>query len=365
MAASKTNAIYQDLLNRILRGDLAGKINLPTETALAEQYHCSRPTLRKALGELKQAGYVTSIKGSGAYSNAPASANTENTGKFFGIIFPNLGPGYFLDPLGNQLAHYASLRGYSLVWGGYVSPKSETLKLDILRICERYIWQRIEGLFFAPFEYHDKRNIINAEIAAVISHASIPIVFIDSNIKAYPAINEFDLVSMDHVQASYILTEHIIHQGFKRVFFLAPPFSHYTIKLRLIGYHEALLDHHLEPEPLVELSVDDFALVSGFVGSKKPEAVICSNDVTAMSLIASFEKLGLRVPGDIAVAGFDHLSKVIPFSRPVTSIEQPITAIAQSAMELMIDRIADPVKPVVYVTFPGKLFPEATTGLTL
>ncbi|MDR1596153.1 MAG: LacI family transcriptional regulator, partial [Treponema sp.] len=341
--------------------DLAGKVNLPTETVLAEQYRCSRPTLRKALGELKQAGYVTSVKGSGAYINAPAPANTANNGKFFGIIFPNLGPGYFLDPLGNQLAQYASLQGYSLVWGGYISPKSETLKLDILRICERYIWQRIEGLFFAPFEYHDKRNMINAEIAATISYAGIPIVLIDSNTKAYPEINGFDLVSMDHVQASYILTEHIIHRGFRRVFFLAPPFSHHTIKLRLMGYHEALLDHHLEPEALVELPVDDLALVSGFVESKKPDAVICSNDVTAMSLITSFEKMGLRVPGDIAVAGFDHLSKVIPFSRPVTSIEQPVAAIAQNALELMINRIANPEKAVSQRVFSGKLIIEATT----
>jgi DNA-binding LacI/PurR family transcriptional regulator len=166
---------------------------------------------------------------------------------------------------------------------------------------------------------------------------------------------------MDHMQASYVLTEHIIRRGFKRVFFLAPPFSHYTIKLRLIGYHEALLDHHLEPEPLVELAADDLASVSGFVTSKKPEAVICSNDVTAMSLITSFEKLGFRVPGDMAVAGFDHLSKVIPFSRPVTSIEQPVAAIAQNALELMINRTANPGKPVSQRVFPGKLIIEATT----
>jgi DNA-binding LacI/PurR family transcriptional regulator len=357
----KSQAIYQDLLNRMVRGDLAGKTSLPTEEVLAGCYQCSRPTLRKALKELKQAGVITSVRGSGAYINPQQDTETEKTGDLFGIIFPNLGPGYFFDPLCNQLAHYAASRGDSIVWSGYVSPKSETLKLDIMQICERYIAQRIAGIFFAPFEYHHRGNLINREIVTFISSVGIPVVLIDANIEAYPAVNDFDLVSMDHIQASYILTEHIIKQGFKRIFFLAPPDSHHTIKLRLMGYHEALIDHQRTPEALAELPVDNLELVSGFISANKPDAVVCSNDFTAMNFINAVEKLGLKVPGDIAVAGFDHLSKVIPFSRHITSIEQPIDAITQTALELMLNRIAYPQRPVSRITFPGTLIIEATT----
>ncbi|MDR2211833.1 MAG: GntR family transcriptional regulator [Spirochaetaceae bacterium] len=360
---SKSQSIYHDLLSRITRGDLAGKTSLPTEEVLTKQYDCSRPTLRKALNELKQAGIVNTVRGSGVYITVPAGLNgPADGGNLFAIIFPDLGPGHFSGPICSLLAQYTSAHGDSLVWGGYISPKSAMLKTDTRRICERYISQKIAGLFFSPFEYHEKAGLINREIAAIISGAGIPIVLIDSNIQAYPAANEFDLVSMDHIHASYILTEHIIAQGFRRIFFLAPPDSRHTIKLRLIGYHAALIAHDLPPEGLVESSDGDAALLSHFIRSKKPDALICSNDITAIGVINSLEKLGLQVPGDLAVAGFDYLSKAIPFVRPITSIEQPMEAIAQTALSLMLDRIEDPKKTATHITFPGKLISEITTA---
>jgi LacI family transcriptional regulator len=359
---SKSQAIYHDLLNRITRGDLSGKTALPTEEVLAKHYDCSRPTLRKAIDELKQAGMVNTVRGSGAYITAPpALSMPADSSNLFAIIFPNLGPGHFSDPVCSLLAQYTSERGDSLVWGGYISPKSDMLKMDIQQICERSISQRIAGLFFSPFEYHEKADLINREIAAVISDAGIPIVLIDSNLQAYPAVNEFDLVSMDHIHASYILAEHIIEQGFRRIFFFAPPNSRHTIKLRLIGYNAALIGHDLSPEHLVEYDASDTAALSRLIRSKRPDALICSNDITAISVINSLEKLGLRVPADLAVAGFDYLSKAMPFVRPITSIEQPIEAIAQTALSLMLDRIGEPGKPAACITFPGKLIPESTT----
>jgi DNA-binding LacI/PurR family transcriptional regulator len=358
---SKARFIYQDLLNRIVRGDLAGKPSLPTELVLADQYHCSRPTLRKALEELKQGGYITSVRGSGAYINRRPEEETVRSGNLFGIIFPNMGNGYFFDPLCSQLTHYAAHQGDSVVWSGYISPRSDSLKYEIIQICERYIAQRIAGLFFAPFEYFSKGDVLNREITDLISDAGIPVVLIDSNIAAYPTVNDFDLVSMDHIQAAYLLTEHLLAQGYTRIFFLAPPDSHHTIKLRLMGYHEALFDHRMKAEPLVELYPDDPESVSRFIKTERPEALICSNDITAISFINSVEKQGLKVPGDLAVAGFDHLCGATPFSRPVTSIEQPIPAITKAALELMLNRIADPHRQVSHITFPGRLFIEETT----
>jgi DNA-binding LacI/PurR family transcriptional regulator len=359
---SKSQAIYHDLLNRMTRGDLSGKTTLPTEEVLTKHYDCSRPTLRKAMEELKQAGLINTVRGSGVYITMPSSGPAADRGNLFAIIFPNLGPRHFSDPVCHQLAHYTSAQGDSLVWGGYISPKSEMLKLDIQHICEQYIAQRIAGLFFLPFEYHEKGDMINREIAAIISDAGIPIVLIDSDIYAYPASSDFDLVSMDHIQAAYILTEHVIAQGFRRIFFFAPPHSHHTIKLRLLGYQAALIDHHIAPEELVEGNTDDVNSLGRFIESKKPEAIVCSNDITAIGIISAVEKLGLRVPGDLAVAGFDHLSKALPFVRPITSIEQPVEAIAQTALSLMFSRMANPHKPVSRIIFPGKLVPEITTA---
>jgi DNA-binding LacI/PurR family transcriptional regulator len=166
---------------------------------------------------------------------------------------------------------------------------------------------------------------------------------------------------MDHVQAAYILMAHVIEQGFRRIFFFASPYSRYTIKLRLIGYNAALIDCGFVPEALVVCDTGDTASFLRFIQSKKPDAIICSNDITAAVVVDSLEKLGCHVPGDIEVAGFDYLSKAFPLVLPITSIEQLLDAIAGTALCLMLDRIANPQNPPARVIFPGKLFPEITT----
>ena len=154
MAETKSNIIFQDLLARISGGDLAGKISLPTELVLAEHYQASRPTIRKAVMELQQAGYITSVKGSGSYIKTEIQSRGpgfENTQSLLGGIFPNMGPGYIFDPITNRLAQYAAANGYSLILGGHISPDTELFKTQIFQICEHYREQKILGLFFSPF----------------------------------------------------------------------------------------------------------------------------------------------------------------------------------------------------------------------
>jgi DNA-binding LacI/PurR family transcriptional regulator len=358
LAHTKSNIIFQDLLKRISEGDLTGKISLPTELALAEQYRTSRPTIRKAVLELQQSGYITSIKGSGSYLT-PAP----DTRSLFGVIFPTMGPGYFFAPLTNHLAQCATENGYSLILGGDISPDREQFKTQIFRICKRYGEQNIQGLFFSPLEYHKEENLINDEILKIFSAAGVPVVLIDSAPRPYPFSNDFDLVGMDHVHAAYMITSHLIEQGMRRLFFLAPPYSHQSVRLRRMGFHEALLDHGITagPDRFVEIEQGDDVGLAEFLRSKKPDSILCSNDVTAISVMHSLEKSGIRIPDDIALAGFDNLSRLLLLSRRITSIEQPTDAICRTAMKLMIDRIADPNKTVSKTTFPGSLVVGDTT----
>ena len=367
MAGIKSRVICNDLLRRITSGDLSGVLMLPTESKLAETYACSRPTIRKALAELREAGYVSGAKGSGSYITTPAQPpRKDNAETFLGIIFPNMGPEYFFDILCNNLARRASENGYSLVFGGYVSPKSEMLKPDIMRICDRYIAQKIKGIFFAPFGYHPKSGEINREIIYSFSNAGIPVILLDSNIERYPLPNNFDLVSLNHIQAGYIITEHLLRRNARRIFFLAPANSHHSVKLRVMGCQAAMIDNGIMPggDIFVEMERDDTARLSQFINEKKPEAILCSNDMTAMSVLRSLEKLGRKIPEDIMIAGFDNLSKVMLFSRSITSIDQPIDYISRAALDLMVERMANPHRSVSHISFSGTLvIGESTTPM--
>lgn len=364
MTGIKSRIISEDLLRRITSGDLRGALMLPSESKLAEIYACSRPTIRKALAELRAAGRITGAKGSGSYITTPAEPlRKDNAETFLGIIFPNMGPEYFFDLLCNNLARRASENGYSLVFGGFVSPKSDMLKSDIMQICDRYITQKIKGIFFAPFGYHPKSEQINKEIIYSFSDAGIPVILLDSNIDRYPLPNNFDLVSLNHIQAGYVITEHLIKRNAKRLFFLAPPNSHHSVKMRFLGFRAAMTDGGLpEGDVFVEIERDDISRLRRFIHEKKPEAILCSNDMTAMSIMQSLEKLGLQIPGDIMIAGFDNLSKVMLFSRSITSIDQPIDDISRAALGLMVERMANPRKSVSHISFSGSLVIGESTG---
>ncbi|MDR1073554.1 MAG: substrate-binding domain-containing protein [Treponema sp.] len=62
------------------------------------------------------------------------------------------------------------------------------------------------------------------------------------------------------------------------------------------------------------------------------------------------------------IAGFDNLSKVMLFSRLITSIDQPVDDICRAALNLMVERMADPHKPVSHITFSGTLVTGESTG---
>jgi LacI family fructose operon transcriptional repressor len=84
--------------------------------------------------------------------------------------------------------------------------------------------------------------------------------------------------------------------------------------------------------------------------------------MTAIAVMKSLEKLGIRVPEDIAIAGFDNLSHLMALSYSITSIEQPLEDISKTAFSLMIDRIHNPDKRASRVLFPGALVLGKSTG---
>ncbi|MDR1390326.1 MAG: GntR family transcriptional regulator [Treponema sp.] len=358
MATVKSGLVYQDLLKRITEGDLTKKIHLPSENQLADYYDCSRPTIRKAVASLRDQGLVNSTKGSCAYITRAAPAEKTHAETFMGIIFPNMGPEFFFDYLSRNLAQCASEQGYSLAWGGYLSPQSDMLKLDILETCERFIAQKIQGVFFAPFGIHPKSDLINREIVETFSAAGVPLVLLDADVESYPERSSFNLVSLDNFQAGYLATSYMLSRGLRRLYFLAPPFSHHSVRLRYMGFREALLDSgelRREQSCYIELNRDDHEELTRFIKKKRPDGILCSNDLTAMSALRSCEAPGIRVPEDLSLASFDNLSRQMLFPRSITSVEQPIGDISRSALSTMIRLISNPVLPPTHMSFPGVL----------
>ena len=114
---------------------------------------------------------------------------------------------------------------------------------------------------------------------------------------------------------------------------------------------------------------DDFSVDHGRIAlrllldmSPPPTGVICSNDLMAIGVMQEAAAQGLSVPGDLSVVGFDGIDAAAWTSPPLTTVEQPIEEIAETAVNALRSLIDDPRKPLPDYSFRPRLHVRASTG---
>ena len=153
-------------------------------------------------------------------------------------------------------------------------------------------------------------------------------------------------VSPDDVEASRMLTGHVLGLGHRRIGFIEGDPRHGASHKRLRGHLDCLRHRGFEPDP--ELIVAGrFDFDSGRRGlhafrqlDDPPTAVIACNDDTAAGVLVAAHERGIRVPETLSVAGFDDSPTAVHTWPPLTTVRQPIAEIAYRATELLIATIA-------------------------
>ena len=183
------------------------------------------------------------------------------------------------------------------------------------------------------------------------------------------ALDELDVpcVSVDERRAGYLATQHLIRLGHTRIGFVAGPADYLPTREKAAGREEALRQHGLSPDGLV--SHGDFTHEGGRCAARallqradRPTGVICSSDVIAIGVVQEARGLGLRVPEDVSVVGFDGIEAADWVDPPLTTIEQPIDEIATTAVDLLQTVIAEPGRPLARVLFQPRLRPGRSTA---
>lgn len=125
------------------------------------------------------------------------------------------------------------------------------------------------------------------------------------------------------------------------------PLTASTVDARIAGVRTAMIAHGLEvPRHLVQTGEPgDLKFIKAFLKTTAPDAVLCASDHVAAQLLQSLNRLGIRVPDDLKIVGFDN----VPFSSlltvPLTTMEQSCSDIAATALHALRDRINHPVLP--------------------
>lgn len=166
-------------------------------------------------------------------------------------------------------------------------------------------------------------------------------------------------VGVDERTAGELATRHLIELGHECIGFVAGPEHYLPTQLKNGGREAALLAAGLDADDAVAHA--DFSIAGGrralaaLVGRPvPPTGVICSSDVMAIGVLQEAARRGLRVPEDLSVVGFDGIAADWTAPR-LTTIEQPIVEIAETAVDALRRLIDDPSRPLPHFVFPPKL----------
>lgn len=347
------SATHEKIFHHLHEGILSGRYpfgsRLPTETELANTFNASRPTAARALNRLVSEGLINRKVGSGSYVLKQDSANKSRS---FGILVPGLGDTEIFEPICGEIVSCAHAYGASIFWGsGSRGSRSHEQVVDsMMPACSRLIDQGVEGVFFAPLELEGIMHKVNDAIVKLLEDANIPIILLDRDYLEYPLRSRYDIVGINNVRAGYMLASHMIKAGAKRVHFIAHPHSAPTVIQRIAGLRHAQVDHGLDVssgdihhgDPG---NSDWFKNVVLDDAHTRPDALVCANDQTANEVIHALDKIGVGVPDEMMVGGFDDVNYARFLKPSLTTIHQPTEAIGRLAYEAMVTRIGNPDLP--------------------
>lgn len=196
----------------------------------------------------------------------------------------------------------------------------------------------------------------------------VPHVVLDRGTDSYPA----PVVRSDNRAGGRLAAEHLISLGHERIAWIGGPPELTNSQDRLAGLHEALEAARLLPDPDLETD-GDFLEQSGYDAMLRLRAtrqgftaVQAGNDLMAIGALRALDELGLQVPQQVSVVGFDdiHLAGYI---RPgLTTIHQQITEMGRHAARLLLERdgpaAARPTDPAGHHVFDVRLVRRGSTG---
>ena len=129
------------------------------------------------------------------------------------------------------------------------------------------------------------------------------------------------------------------------------------------GYRDALREVGIEPSSKAVHFGDpsDAAVVRRVLATGQAAAIVCGNDVTAAKLLHTLDELGVVVPDDVRVAGFDDVRYANLLRVPLTTIHQPCRDLGTAAVQAMVERLANPALPARDILLDARLVVRRST----
>ncbi|MBE6612447.1 MAG: GntR family transcriptional regulator [Ruminococcaceae bacterium] len=328
--------IYHKLREQITSGVLAENDKLPTEYELMEQFGVSRVTVIKALNLLKDDGLIRRIPKVGSFvsvSDAAEPCGEKGTIALILAFSSEDAPG-----LCEAVREEAAKHGYHVML--YNTRQSvETEQKYLKSMLER----EVAGVICYPVngEYE------NLSDYRALKKAGVPLVTVDKRV--WQPDGEIPCVTTDNRKAAREITSWVIGKGHCRIGYCYSLLIQANARYRFKGYAEALMEHDIEYDSALVGEMD--ARLTQYRSSdsvyrqfleyltslpEPPTALICENDVVALRIMRQAKSMGIRIPDQLSVTGFDNLYLCEMLDVPLTTMEQNFSEIGREAVRQLL-----------------------------
>lgn len=296
---------------------LAGVGTMTVSRVLSGTVRVSAETTQRVQTAIEQLSYRP---------NVLARAFRGQRSHSIGLILP-----YLFDPFFASCAHavttVAREHGYSVI----ITTSDEDPEIEYTE-ADEMLQRHVDGLLVIPARIRQSR-------LTRALFGKTPVVAFDRPVPD-PSI---DTVLVQNAIGSRRITEHLIEHGHRHITFLALSRSLFTMSTRFAGYRRAVQDAGLESCAIFDCTSEEFVeqvLKAKMEQETPPTAIFTANTLLTRYFFGAASRLGLRIPGDLAFAGFDDFDLAEFTSPSLTVVRQPAQEMGRVAANLLFDRIA-------------------------
>lgn len=282
---------------------------------------------RKVSPELKEA-VLRAVEETGYLPNVLAKSLREQRTRTLGMVVPDIGNPFF-SALIQAFEAFARDRGYRVIVGS--SEEDETLEEEAVR---NFVARQVEGIALVPTQ--------NSPGYLAYFPRQVPFVILDRLSRGI----EIDAVGAENEVAAYRATRLLLELGHRSILVPASDLRLANIQERLQGYQRALEEWGLVMDPSLLLECGRGPLeevrkrLAEAIQSLQPTAVFPVTNRLTLATLRATRELGLRVPQNLSVIGFDDFEWSHLLDPPLTAVAQPVEAMGQEACRILLQRVS-------------------------
>ena len=321
---------------KILISDIAKDLGISVTTVSfilngkAKEKRISEGLTKRVLDHVKKVGYKP--------NELAKSLRTGKT-KIIGLVIEDISNPFFAN-IARFIEAKAYSRGYRIIYCSTYNDVDRTIALVQL-----FRDRHVDGYIITPSEG------IAETIQSLLS-SQLPLVLFD---RYLPNLQTNYVVS-DNIKGAYDATAHLAEQGYKRIALVTLYSSQTQMRDRMDGYMRAIDTYKLQPYvKKVNITHDEQAAIAdfqSFLAEQQPDAVFFATNYLAISGLKAIKQLDMPMP---AVVSYDDHTLFKLFSPTITAVSQPIEAIADELINILLNQLDGKERALKQVVLPSAL----------